>query len=108
MFAKFPTAALVTVALSLLYSPVTASVGWGLAYTTPTPRDKSRCAEFKVFDDAINGWAQTISGRFCNGYDHNGDQQWTFDFPSGYHGYSATIHQESFYVSTKWFLPQSW
>ena len=39
----------------------------------------------------------TVNGRVCGGYDHGGDQRWTFDIPGVRAGYSATVKQTSFY-----------
>jgi hypothetical protein len=82
--------------LALLVSCAAAKVAWRIELTG-NGNNASPCVFFEVRDDAVGGMPAMISDRKCDGYDHNNDRQWTFDYGGHRAGYSATIHQDNFY-----------
>ncbi|KAK1749712.1 hypothetical protein QBC47DRAFT_418766 [Echria macrotheca] len=95
MLPNIPTIAVV--ALAIVGNPVAAKVQWLVNYDTNKNTPAENCAELRIVDDAINGGSLTIADWVCNGREHNGDKQWTFDYAGKFNWYSATIHQNSFY-----------
>ncbi|KAK4444205.1 hypothetical protein QBC34DRAFT_498468 [Podospora aff. communis PSN243] len=94
MLLNIPTIALAALSLSSMAS---AYVTWLVNYDTNKPTAAENCAELRIVDTGVNGGALTIADWVCNGREHNGDRQWTFDYAGKFNWYSATIHQSSFY-----------
>ncbi|KAK0642062.1 hypothetical protein B0T16DRAFT_462078 [Cercophora newfieldiana] len=87
----------ILLALPLLgAAPAAAKVTWEVIYDTPPDRPHS--VDFRIWDDALNGGGWAVHRHQCNGYDHGGDQQWTFDIAGSVPHYSATIKQEHFWI----------
>jgi hypothetical protein len=94
MLLKIPTIALAALSLS---NTAAAHVTWLVNYDTNKPAAAENCAELRIVDYGVNGGGLTIADWVCNGREHNGDRQWTFDYAGKFNWYSATIHQSSFY-----------